>query len=79
MEIVDFLKSLAEHGPFVAGTVFGCIISFFLFKLASSEMTERQKIDLEREKELGNQIAIKDKRIDVLHIELAKIKKSKRS
>ncbi len=67
----EFLTALAEHGPFPAGTVFGCIISAFFFNLASKERVERDKINLEREKELFKQNSLKDERIDKLHQKLA--------
>ena len=79
MDVTEFLKSLTKYGPFAGGTVFGCVLSYFFFKLASSERIERHRVDLEREKELMKQCSTKDKRIDALHVELSKLKKGKKS
>lgn len=73
----DFFKSLTQYGPFAGGTVFGCLISYFFFKLASKERIERHRIDLEREAQLMEQNQMKDKRIDKLHSKLGKMQKRK--
>lgn len=69
-----FLKALSDAGPFALGSAFGGILSYFLFKLASDERKDRVKHEMEREKELMKQLDIKEKRIEELHKELAKLK-----
>jgi hypothetical protein len=70
----DTIKAITDGGPFAMGAVFGGFLSYFLFRLASSERTDRVKHEMEREKELLKQLDLKDKRIQELHTELAKNK-----
>lgn len=70
----DFLQTFAQAGPFALGAVFGGILSYFMYRMASSERAERVKHEMEREKELLKQLDLKDKRIQELHSELNKQK-----
>lgn len=65
------LETIAEAGPFAAGAVFGGLLATFFHWMASKERVERSKLDQQRETELLKQNALKDKRIDALHTELA--------
>jgi hypothetical protein len=66
------LQTIAEHGPFAAGALFGGLLATFFHWMASKERIERDKLDQKRESELIRQISLKDERIDALHADLAK-------
>jgi hypothetical protein len=68
----DMMKVILDAGPFATGAVFGGLLSYFLFRLASNERTDRVKHEMEREKELLKQLDLKDKRIQELHTKLSK-------
>jgi hypothetical protein len=61
------LQTIAESGPFAAGSVFGGLLASGFHWLASRERVERAKLDQQRESELLKQNSLKDKRIDALH------------
>ena len=69
----EFFKTWDKGGPFVAGIVFGCGVSYLMFWLASGERKARLKLDLERENELRKQLREKEKRIDALHDKLLRL------
>jgi hypothetical protein len=71
MEISGGLLDLiGKEGTFAIGVLWGCLLSYFMFRLASAERIQRHKLDLEREQQLLSQLKIKDERIDALHKKL---------
>lgn len=61
------VSAVEKSGPFAVGALFGCVVSYAMFHLASQERVQRIKVDLDREKELLKQLELKDKRIAELH------------
>jgi hypothetical protein len=49
------------------GSVFGGLLSSWLFNIASQERRDRVRYEMERERELQKQIEIKEQRIAALH------------
>jgi hypothetical protein len=66
-KIPDLLKTWDKGGPFVAGIVFGVVISLLFLRIASGERKRRMELDAAREAELVKQLNEKDKRISALH------------
>lgn len=61
------MKELCFAGPFAMGSVFGGLLSSWLFNIASQERRDRVRYEMERERELQKQIEIKEQRIAALH------------
>jgi hypothetical protein len=68
----ELLQAIIKCGPFAIGTLFGSILTMFIYKQSSKAMREREKIEREREKELLKQIRGQHERIDELHRALEK-------
>ena len=62
---------MAGRGVDDAGSVFGGLLAYFFFQLASKERMDRAKLDQQREGELVKQNVLKDKRIDALHEQIS--------
>lgn len=77
---MDWLReafaATGRAGPFALGTVWGVLISYGAHYMASGERKQRVKLEVEREKNLLEQLKLKDDRIDKLH-ELLKQTKEK--
>lgn len=74
----DIIKIVGNSGIFGAGALFGGGLASLFYYLASKERIERIKYEHERDKNLLEQLKLKDQRIDALHAELAKDKKGKK-
>jgi len=73
----DLLVLIGREGSFAVGVLLGCVVTLSVHALLQKPLTERFKIDLEREKELHKQLQLRDDRINALHTELAKLSKKR--
>lgn len=72
-----FLIHILKNANFTGGVVFGSLLSAGVFyvsdRAAGNERRQRAEYDREREKELRDQLNIKDDRINALHLNLEKL------
>lgn len=72
-----FLIHVLKNANFTGGVVFGSLLSVGVFyasdRAAGKERRQRAEHDREREKELRDQLNIKDERINALHLNLEKV------
>ncbi len=72
-----FLIHILKNANFTGGAVFGSLLSAGVFyvsdRAAGNERRQRAEYDREREKELRDQLNIKDDRINALHLNLEKL------
>ena len=80
-EVSFFSKELTDlvgrEGSFAIGVLLGATITLAVQQISSKPIIERQKVELEREKELYKQLQIRDDRINALHAEITKLSKKK--
>jgi hypothetical protein len=69
------VKAVVQQGPFPMGVLFGCATTIVIQYFATGSVRERNKLDLDREKELYKQLQLRDERINALHSEIAKLRK----
>jgi len=72
-----FLIHILKNANFTGGVVFGSLLSAGVFyvsdRAAGNERRQRAEYDREREKDLRDQLNIKDDRINALHLNLEKL------
>jgi gas vesicle protein len=73
----DVLRTIWEKGGgfsvgMILGAALGALTALAIFKVVSKERKARDKLWLEREKQLQEQLMLKEKRIDELHAKLQK-------
>jgi uncharacterized protein HemX len=73
----DLLKTIWEKGgAFAAGMALGAAlgagVALAIFKIVSKERKARDKLMLDREKQLQEQLMLKEQRIDELHSRMTK-------
>ncbi len=73
----NVLNHVLKNANFTGGVVFGSLLSAGVFyvsdRAAGKERRQRAEHDREREKELREQLNIKDERISELHVSLEKV------
>lgn len=73
----NVLTHVLKNANFTGGVVFGSLLSAGVFyasdRAAGKERRQRADHDREREKELREQLNIKDERINALHLNLEKV------
>ncbi len=78
--INSFFQIIGNQGTFAVGVLFGtllgCLVSWGMHWLAAKNNNRRLKIDLEREKELRDQLNMKDERINKLHDQVGALQQS---
>jgi hypothetical protein len=76
--LTTIFEKIIQINEFAAGATFGMLSATILFWLASRERNKRTEIELERERDLRKQLNLKDQRLDELHRELGKARRSRK-
>ena len=71
------IQEVGKEGAFALGILLGAAIALVIHYFAGRERKHRLTLDLEREKELRNQLQLKDARISKLHDQISKLVKPK--